>query len=186
LSTVIARFGAAHPQVELMLTEGSAHDQLRMLLHDEIDAGLCRVPPVHDRLSVLQVESVPMLLAVPASMTVRTGKFADISRLGSSTWLQFRRELAPALHDEIVGHWRAAGIAPRVIYAETMQAMLGLVAAGAGVAMILGTMRSLRLDGVRWLSLGPNAPRAPLFLVWRRGDANHNVAAVRRLFKSCQ
>jgi DNA-binding transcriptional LysR family regulator len=87
---------------------------------------------------------------------------------------------APAFHAQIVTACLEAGFSPRIAQeAMQMHAIVSMVAAGFGVALVPASLRHLSQPGVTYRSCDP-APallRADLALVWRRADPSPAVAA---------
>jgi DNA-binding transcriptional LysR family regulator len=71
----------------------------------------------------------------------------------------------------------ATGVSARASQeAGGIQALLGLVAAGFGVGLVLGSFRSLRRPGVVYLPLEEPKEIIALAVAWRRGDPSPRLA----------
>ena len=58
------------------------------------------------------------------------------------------------------------GFAPRVVQeTHELSTSIGLVAAGLGVALVPGTMRSLRVDGVRYVPILDEGAQVSLYAI---------------------
>jgi DNA-binding transcriptional LysR family regulator len=90
----------------------------------------------------------------------------------------FPRDHVPTIHDRLVDLCqRVGGFRPTVgVDALQYPTMLGLVAAGYGVALVPASMRRLRLDGVGFLPLREAQLDTRLAIAHRVGDRAPQVA----------
>jgi DNA-binding transcriptional LysR family regulator len=160
------------PQVQIALQEATSDRQVDDLLHARIDAGLL-IPPLPDKarqeLDYLKILTEALILAVPAGMTA-----------AGPLWLRdapalpliiFPRPIAPALHDAILGCFRAAGVTPAIGQeAIQMQTIVGLVSAGMGLALVPQSVSNLMRPGVEYRALRDPTPLVETGLAWRRDN----------------
>jgi DNA-binding transcriptional LysR family regulator len=74
--------------------------------------------------------------------------------LAHEDFILFPREFAPGLYDLVIAACQSAGFTPRLAQeAIQMQTILGLVAAGLGVAVVPHCMSKLERSDVRYLAL---------------------------------
>jgi DNA-binding transcriptional LysR family regulator len=175
LPPFLRAYRAAFPQVQINLQEATSDVQLDDLLHNRIDAGLL-IPPLSDKarleLDYLPVLSEPLILAAPAGTTGKTGTAAvDLKTLPALPLILFPRAIAPALHDAILGVFRAAGITPEIGQeAIQMQTIVGLVSAGMGIALVPQSVSNLMRPGVEYRTLLNPTPLVETGLAWRRDN----------------
>lgn len=174
LPPFLRRYRAAYPQVQITLREATSDRQVDDLLHARIDAGLL-IPPLPDKASVqldyLKVLAEPLMLAAPAGLVPEGAVW--LREVPAAPLIIFPRPIAPALHDAILGCFRAAGITP-VIGQEAiqMQTIVGLVSAGMGMALVPQSVSNLMRPGVEYRALRDPAPLVETGLAWRRDNAS--------------
>jgi DNA-binding transcriptional LysR family regulator len=181
LPSLLREFRTAYPQVQIELREATTDIQLEDLAQGRIDAGLL-IPPLPERLKA-ELDYVPLLnepLVAALPQTVAKGKGAlRLRSLNELPLIIFPREIAPALHDAILGCFRDAGLTPHIGQeAIQMQTIVGLVSAGMGMALVPQSVSNLKRPGVGYRSLQDKTPLVETGLAWRRD----NVSPVLRAF----
>jgi DNA-binding transcriptional LysR family regulator len=175
LPPFLRAYRAAFPQVQISLREATSDLQLDDLLHGRIDAGLL-IPPLSERVRVdldyLPVLSEPLILAAPAGLdALKPPGPVRLAALPPLPLIIFPRAIAPALHDAIVGVFRAAGITPAIGQeAIQMQTIVGLVSAGMGIALVPQSVSNLMRPGVEYRPLADPTPLVETGLAWRRDN----------------
>ncbi len=175
---LIDSFRAAYPEVDLELVTGFTGWNLEELLAGRSDVVFVR-PPVEAGTSVVLVDlgEEELVGALPAGHRLaarRRLRPADLEGEGVVSW---PRRNAPGMHDRIEAQvW--GGRPPRVVREEPDdEQVLRAVAAGAGVAVMIGTrVGSLRFPGVVVRRFAPPAPTVGLALAWRPRTAPPSAA----------
>ena len=175
LPPFLRAYRAAFPQVKISLREATSDMQLDQLLHGRIDAGLL-IAPLSDRaridLDYLPVLSEPLILAAPSG-SLEGAAPVRLKALPPLPLIIFPRAIAPALHDTILGVFRAAGVTPEIGQeAIQMQTIVGLVSAGMGIALVPQSVSNLMRPGVEYRSLADPAPLVETGLAWRRDNTS--------------
>ncbi|MGB6054359.1 MAG: LysR substrate-binding domain-containing protein, partial [Burkholderiaceae bacterium] len=187
LPALLREFREAWPQVQIELREATSDVQLEDLAQQRIDAGLL-IPPLPERvraeLDYLPILQEPLLLAAPKSMRLRAHEPVALRALADAPLIIFPRRIAPALHDMILACFHAAGLAPRIGQeAIQMQTIVGLVAAGMGIALVPQSVSNLRRAGVAYHALAEPAPLVETGLAWRRDNRQPVLAAFLQLLR---
>ncbi|MDQ1922936.1 LysR family transcriptional regulator [Massilia pseudoviolaceinigra] len=173
LPPFLRSYRAAFPQVQIVLQEATSDVQIDDLLHGRIDAGLL-IPPLPDKarleLDYLKVLTEPLIVALPAGTSGATGDApVALAALPPLPLIIFPRPIAPALHDAILGCFRAAGITPEIGQeAIQMQTIVSLVSAGMGMALVPQSVSNLMRPGVEYRALREPTPQVETGLAWRR------------------
>lgn len=171
-----------HPEVRLLLEEHKTAAQVRALQRGELDLGLVHLPV--DEIAGLRsrpVGSDVVGIALPADHPLAAGERVDLSRCADEAFVLFARDLEPRTHDRYVAACRAAGFTPRIEHRGSgLQTILGLVAAGLGVAFV-GASVALHLTrtGVVFRPLTEHAPTLETGVAWRGSTDAPAVALVR-------
>jgi DNA-binding transcriptional LysR family regulator len=178
LPLVLRDFARAFPGVKLDLRELGIPDQLAGLRSGEIDVGLLR-PPVQD--AELLAETLleePFVLALPAGHALCALKRVPAKRLAGETFVLFPRAPGFVFGDLILGYCLRAGFTPRVAQeVNQTHAVVGLVSAGIGVALVPASAQKIGLAGVVYRPMREATPLAQVAIASRRADTSPVVAA---------
>jgi DNA-binding transcriptional LysR family regulator len=187
LPLVVARLRAELPEVDLVLQEMVTADQLEVLAARRIDLGLLRPPAglpaeaADIAFSVLLRER--LLLAVPRAHSLATGGRPELRDLDGQDFITWTPRGGSYFLDLLGALFRGAGVAPRPRQrVDGMHAMLALVGAGIGVALVPEAARTIRMANVilRPIRLPANVA-AELSLAWRRSDDAPASLAARKV-----
>ena len=154
LPPLVRRFRQRHPGVALKLLELTGDRQQTLLQSGELDLGLSVLPQPVPGLSARPVFREPLVAAIPTSHRLARKRRIALRALAQDGLIQFPRELAPGLYDLVIAACQRAGFTPHLAQeAIQMQTILGLVAAGLGVAVVPHCMSKLRRPDVHYLAL---------------------------------
>jgi len=170
LPGLLKAYKAARPGVALALREMLSPEQASALAAGELDFGLL-LPPVPGELEHLVVQRERFLAAVPSRHRLaRARGRLSMRELQQEAFVMAPRDIAPGLHDIVIGLAARAGFAPRVAQeAIQMQTVVSLVSSGLGVAIVPASLANLGRRGVVYRELADPHPRLDLWLAWRRG-----------------
>jgi DNA-binding transcriptional LysR family regulator len=135
----IARFSERHPEIELALVEGDPEECGALLRDGELDLALVYefrlgAPLPRDVRSVELLED-RLYLALPRAHPLAGRAEIALEELAGERWIQGVRH-GPTL-DTVPSACREAGFEPQIAFrTDDHTAVLGLVAAGVGVALI--------------------------------------------------
>src|SRR5919197_4260738 len=158
----IARFRSAHPDVELSLAEGEPEEIAPRLRSGEFDLALLFEfrgggEKLGSGLKTLELLEDPMHVALPAGHPLARKAALALADLAGEYWIQTSASSPCARH--VVRSCHAAGFEPRVSFeSDDYQTVLGLVAAGVGVALIPELALSSVRDDIVVRSLSPESP----------------------------
>ena len=177
LPIALREFRSAYPAVQIDLREATSDVQLEELAAGNIDLGIL-IPPVPDKLKTIldyfPVLTEPLVLALPADSKLATAtRKVSLKSCAGLPLIIFPRRLAPALHDQILGCFRDAGLTPSIEQeALQMQTIVGLVAAGMGIALVPQSVSNLKRPGVEYRALKEASPLVEIGLAWRRDNTS--------------
>jgi DNA-binding transcriptional LysR family regulator len=108
---------------------------------------------------------------VRAAAAARTVALADVAE---EPFVLPERHDVPGLHAAVTTLFADAGVTPRVAQRGVwlIQTVLGLVAAGIGLAVVPSSAATLRRRGVALRPLAEAAHQLELAAIWRRDDAS--------------
>lgn len=165
----VRAFRADRPDVGLTLRELAVDTQLDELRVGRIDVAIVRPPIDSAGIAYEQIAEEGLVAAIPTAH-----RLADRTRLSARTvadedLVVLAREVVPGLYDEIlVLRQEARGTGGIAQEATSVQAVLGLVAAGLGVAVLPASARTLQREGVRFA--GIRSRRRTTLIAARRID----------------
>jgi DNA-binding transcriptional LysR family regulator len=183
LPELVRSVRALHPGVELDIREEVGAAQVEELRQGRLDLGILHVaagaPP--EGLEVLQLRAEPISVALPADHRLAQRAAIRLPELRDEPLVLVRPEPEADTSALYLGACADAGFAARVgPQVTSLQAQLGLVAAGLGWAFVSrSVVESLDRSGVSFVSLRGTAARLPIALAWRAGALSAPAELVR-------
>jgi DNA-binding transcriptional LysR family regulator len=137
----IARFRSAHPDVELTLAEGEPEDIAPRLRTGEFDLALlfefqgASASKVTSGLKGVELRDDPLHVVLPKGHELAEKSMVRLDELSDEAWIQTSADSPCARH--VVRSCLEVGFNPTVSFeSDDYQTVLGLIAAGVGVALI--------------------------------------------------
>ena len=185
LPTLVQRFRALYPDVDMDLSEATSDIQIAALLRGDIHAGIL-IPPTHTalpaELAYRRLMSEPLIAAVPEQwlasgrLTLVDGQLSPEAVIASPL-IVFPRHVAPSFYDLVIHYYlECGGQADIAQHAIQMQTIISLVSAGMGIALVPESLRHLARTGTRYVALASRAPRLDTGVVWRHDDSSATLA----------
>lgn len=179
LPSVLREFRSLYPDVQVHLLEMSTPMQMEALLEEEIDVGVLR-PPVHYEALRTEIVSIaPCVLAVPKQHPLLQRENISLADLSPYPFVMLARKTWAGLYDEILG------LCNPIIQQEALefQTVIGLVAAGMGIAVVPQSAMNLHTQDVVYINLKNQLPIASMGISWRRNDLSPLVKTFIRMAK---
>ncbi|MFF0657916.1 LysR family transcriptional regulator [Micromonospora tulbaghiae] len=180
VDALIARFRAAHPDVEVVSETAWTAPNVAGLLAGRLDAAFVRPPVYEPALACRTVDTEELLLALPAAHPLAAGRRrvgrAEVAGLPAVMW---PRENGPGMFDRTIAQvWPDGGF--RLVRQEPDdEQLLRAVAQGDVVAAVpAGRARALRLPGVRLRRFTAPTPTVDLGLAWPAESTNPALLAL--------
>jgi DNA-binding transcriptional LysR family regulator len=105
-----------------------------------------------------------------------------VGALKDEGFVMYPRESGTGVYDQIIALCQQAGFAPQVAQeARESPTIVGLVAAGLGVALVPASLRSINVNGVAYRPLREKAARSAMWLVLRAGALTPQEALIATL-----
>ena len=180
LPPLVRSFRRKYPGVALKLLELTNDLQEALLLSGELDLGLSVLPTPAPELRTRVVFREPLIAAVPASYALAKGVLGiRLRNLAHEEFILFPRALSPGLYDLVIAACQRAGFTPSLAQeAIQMQTILGLVAAGLGVAIVPRCMSKLERSDIRYLALESTDFVVETSALWQAGNEAPALAAL--------
>ncbi|MCY0389450.1 LysR family transcriptional regulator [Robbsia sp. Bb-Pol-6] len=174
----IRRFRTAFPKVELTLEEATTSHLLQSLQENRLDAAFIRPGAALTAgldLHRFPDEAMKIVVASDHPLAGRTG--AALVELTHEPFVLFPREIGLSIRETVLEACIAAGFTPRLGQeAPQISSVINLVAAALGVSIVPAAIAKVQVDGVRYLDIIGDAPRARLAVATRVGGAEATVA----------
>ena len=180
LPPLVRSFRRKYPGVALKLLELTNDLQEALLLSGELDLGLSVLPTPAPELRTRVVFREPLIAAVPASYALAKGVLGiRLRNRAHEEFILFPRALSPGLYDLVIAACQRAGFTPSLAQeAIQMQTILGLVAAGLGVAIVPHCMSKLQRSDIRYLALESTDFVVETSALWQAGNEAPALAAL--------
>jgi DNA-binding transcriptional LysR family regulator len=170
-------FKGSRPEVELLAEEmwnGRMPDALRA---GAIDVAVSLCPDVMAELAYELVRSEPVIALVTADHEVATEEGITLTALADEQLMLFPRELAPKLHDFLVGLCRSAGFEPK----QNGESFHTRWTIGAWephtFALVPASAAGELPSGVAAVAIDEPDDRLETHVVWRTAEESPTVAA---------
>jgi DNA-binding transcriptional LysR family regulator len=186
LPSIIARFRAKYPEVQVEVVPLPTAEQLKMLTAGELNIAFIRPPAslgFMERETIFKEGFVAIMrhdhpLAARQDLRLRDLKDQD--------FVGYRSILGASYHNTVIDHCRKAGFIPRFVQEASHTVSVSvLVAAGVGVAIIPEWTSLLPVDGLVHRRLPEMPETIDLVIAWPAGEPSpvirHFIEVTRRL-----
>jgi DNA-binding transcriptional LysR family regulator len=181
LPRVLRQAERALPAVQIALRQMTSPQQFEALGAGRIDLGVARLPAPSRALASSRIVAEPFVVALPTGHALARGASIAARQLDDLPLVTLP-PVAAILRDAILAELAEAGAGPRIVdEVSDMPTILGLVAAGRGVALVPASVAKLSLKGVVFRPLRAPRRRAELWLVKRREDRRAVVSTLMEL-----
>ncbi|TVQ25589.1 MAG: LysR family transcriptional regulator [Leptolyngbya sp. DLM2.Bin15] len=178
LLEILSAFRAQFPAVELQLRELTTAQQIQALHDKQVDIGIVRSAISEPGLSVELLLPESLVLALPEAHPLSTQTEVSLSTLADELFILFPAKMGPVFYKQIIHSCQQAGFRPKVAQeAVQMQTIIGLVAAGLGIAIVPASLQNFHRNGVIYRPLQEQIPQTGLYLAWRQHDSSPVISA---------
>lgn len=151
--------------------------QVSGLSDGSLDIGILRPPLSGDGLAQRTIEIEPLVLAAPADHPLASKSNVEMNDLRDEDFVLFA-DTHSAVNEAVTRSCTEAGFAPRKEHeAPGTAALLALIAAGLGVALVPASVQALTLDGIEFRDVVDSAT-VELACAWRRDAPSPLVTSV--------
>lgn len=180
LSDLLRAFRSGHPDVELALRE-RAPDALLRAVHDRsLDLAVLYLPVDEPDLAHRWLASEELLLALPDHHPAAAAPRVALADVADEPFVLPEQHDVPGLHAAVHAAFADAGVTPHIAQRGVwlMQTVLGLVAAGIGLAVVPASVATLNRTGVVLRHLDGAGHRVDLAAVWRPDNSSAPLAGM--------
>jgi DNA-binding transcriptional LysR family regulator len=179
LPSILRRFHAEHPGVEVLLYEMLPFEQPAALLDRRIHVGFVR--PGIDHADLLQelLYDEPMAIALPSDHRWVGRTDIAIAELADEPVVLYGGRMSRGIDSGfLLSTFRAYGVEPKVaVQSQHAESALGLVAAGMGVALTGAGFGLMPRAGVSFVPVAAPSPGIPMKIAYRAIERSPVVLA---------
>ncbi|TFH85792.1 LysR family transcriptional regulator [Billgrantia azerbaijanica] len=178
---LLGSYRQRYPQVGFEVFPLLSGPQLERLRDDQLDAGILYLDSAEQPgLETRRLQQDHLILAVPASSPWAMSPPDSLVELEEADFVWGFRSASPVYYDRVMAHFARLQFAPRVVqYGADNIAILSMVAAGLGIAIVPAASSWHPMPGIRFLRLSElDACDMPLWMAWRSTNdspALHNL-----------
>jgi DNA-binding transcriptional LysR family regulator len=181
LPPLIRAFRDRYPEVHLSLNEMPSLQQMEALGEGRIDVGLVYPERAVAGVAFKQLRRERILLAMPPGHPLAKHLTIPLRLLDGVPLVSFERRLAPPIYDRAMRMLAAVGASPQIVQeAPELHALVGLVAAGLGVAFVPSSLQNWSGLNVVYRPLKHPSPWVSMSLAWSRA---HNSPLIGSLIE---
>lgn len=187
LPMLVRGFRGEFPNVDVKLNEFQVLQQFEPLLREDIDVAILRLLEPDAAIASYIVQRQRFVAALPQGHALCRREAIAVGDLAGEEFVSLPTGPGRSFGGLTLRFCRDAGFEPRAMHdVGDSQAMLGMVGAGVGVAIVPEAIRHLHTDGVEYRPLSDLHERAEIAVAWRAHDTNPLVGgfvdAARRIF----
>jgi len=178
LTSAIKQFQSAFPQVLLSLHEMTSLDQLNAIHYQTLDAGIVRKTEVAvpKGIKIEEWYRASLVAAIAHDHPLVKKRAVGIADLRTQPFIMYPRDSGIGLYWQVLRLCAAAGFRPRIAReVQELTAIMGLVDAGEGVAIVPADTESIKLPGVSYMRLRDESAFSVLYLAYRERDLNAHL-----------
>jgi DNA-binding transcriptional LysR family regulator len=186
LPHAIRSFRAQEPNVRVTLRELPSLEQLHELGERTLDIGVLRRLDASAPKGITIVEwyRTPLVVAIPKDHVRAASRSVLLSDLKTEPFIMYPRQAGTGIYWQVMDLCTNAGFRPRVVR-EVLESstMIGLVAAGVGIAIVPADMNCIQFSGVIYREIADAGAHTSLFIAKREGDRNEHLRSLCRLLR---
>jgi len=173
LPRLMQAFRAAYPQVGIELQEFLVMQQFETVLEGKADVAVLRPLYEDPRVATKTIVRSRFVVAFPAGHALQRKRQVRMVDLANEPFVTLPQRQGPSFHAQIMGFCRRAGFEPTVVHeASDGQAVIGLVGAGMGVAVVPQSVTKLNTAGVQYRLMTGIPETAEIVLAWRKDNTS--------------
>ncbi len=184
LPNLVQTFHQQFPDVNVTLTEMSQTAQIQALLDRKIDIGFVHAPISHRDLQTVTIYSESLLVALPPTVTIYSESLLvalppnhpmvdrdqiELRSLADEPFLLCTESVKPDLYSQILQLCAQAEFQPKIVQeASPPEVLLGLVASGMGISLIVANVKTRHTAEVVYRPLTVPTPILAIAAAWHQ------------------
>ena len=165
---IIQAWSRRFPDVHIDLVDAVSNELERQVAHGFLDIAFIHPPPAEPSNAHRTLFAVPLVAVLPSDHACARSTTTSLIDLSDDKFIVVQRSIGPAAYDRIIAACMGAGFSPRIGHEVTTSlALIGLVAAGAGVGLVIEPLTCLQRQGVVYVRLDPSSLSLEFAICWR-------------------
>ncbi len=170
LPPILDRIHARNPEISLSVTDSETTHSVAALLQGALDVAFVRLDKVAAPLKVRAVMHDFFVAALPQRHPLARMKKVRLTALADEPLAIYARRMSPHPYDRTIAACLKAGFSPNLAYeSASIQAQIGIVACGLGIALVPNLVRHWRVPRVVYRELDTLIRAPGVGLAWNAG-----------------
>jgi DNA-binding transcriptional LysR family regulator len=186
LPHAIRQYRLQEPNVLMILRELTSLEQLHELGQRTLDVGVLRKMDVSSPkgISIVEWYRTPLVAALPQDHPRAASISLSLNDLKNEPFIMYPRQAGTGIYWHVLDLCTAAGFRPRVVR-EVIESstIIGLVAAGVGIAIVPADMNCIQFAGVVFRRIADSGAYTTLHLARREADRSEHLSNLYRVLK---
>lgn len=186
LPAVIREFRLQHSNVQLTLVESTSLDQISALYDRQLDVGVLRKPdvPLPDGIVIEAWHQTRLIAAIPAGHPLAQQASISIADLRDQPIITYPRDAGIGLYWPFLQLCARAGFQPQIVSeARESPVIIGLVAAGVGIAVVPAATQCIHIAEVVYVQIDDREAVSTLYLAFRVDDETSQTGKMLRILR---
>jgi DNA-binding transcriptional LysR family regulator len=171
---LVQTYRKRYPSVVLSPVQGNTPDLVEALQNGSVDVAFVRAPLENRHaITVHPFVEETMRIVLPSNHPQARKRFVSLATFAQETIILPPRASSPALYDSIVASCQGAGFNPMLRHEDPLMGIASivyLVAAGFGISIVPRSFEHIRTDGIVYVPIKGEAPRAAIGLAVRKDN----------------
>jgi DNA-binding transcriptional LysR family regulator len=169
--SLLKRFRRDFPDVELALHNVPVTSQLDALIAKRIDIGFLLLPVRNDAIATRVLLRDTLNVALPSGHHLCRRKEIPLSALSDCDFIVFPRAANFGFHGKVMELCAKANFIPKVVQEiSPLESVIGLVAAGVGIAVVPSVARKFKIAEVVFRPIRERFATVNFAMAWRKTD----------------
>jgi len=176
---ILHRFTSVHRQIQIHIKSLDSVRQARAVKTRTVDVGfMC--PGSRDKdLQMERLSARPLVVALPSNHRLAARAHLSPRDLAGESYVRLAADVAPAYGEIVTEYWEQTGVVMKEqLNADQPHAVIDLVAAGAGFALVPSSVQEYEKTRIVCRHLDPAPPELELWLAWARGVESPAINAL--------
>jgi DNA-binding transcriptional LysR family regulator len=170
---LIQTYRERYPGVLLSPVQGNTSDlMVKAVQAGSVDVAFVRLPlEPNEAVTIHPLVDETMRIVLPSYHPQARMRSVSLATLAQEKLILFPRAIGPGLYDSVIASCQRAGFSP-ILGEEGIQisSIISLVAAGFGISIVPRSIEQLHADGIVYVPIKGEAPRAPISLAVRKDN----------------
>jgi DNA-binding transcriptional LysR family regulator len=176
---ILRRLSEVHRQIQIEVQTLNSVLQVGAVKARTVDVGFMLPPPADQGLQIERLVKYPLVVALPADHRLAARAQLSPRDLAEERYVMLAADVDPMYTWPVTAYWERAGVAVKErLKVDQGRAMIDLVAAGAGFALVPSSVQEYWKEQIVCRRLDPAPPELELSLAWARGVESPTINAL--------